>query len=375
MDILDTVREMKPSYPASSQAPRRALHQEIARSQKRRPVGRIVAASIGGTAIAAVAITAYLVIPPGIVGEPQAASASTYLNETAASIRAAVAQPMQVTETTRHLGMVGGPNEKFRPFGSFRTGATGAVVTESGSSYVTATDGTYSLTSETPFHASDLYGDESAIQKTWTAYYGSEYPIGTVPDPHPVTDGPRFDADADELPVPASDFPSEPAAFLAAWEKGMEAQLIAEKAEAANFPQDGEPETNGLYDSIEEELDIPPAEHMLNQLMWAVPFLTASPEYQATFLEALALAEGITVEEDATENKVLLYETDDARIRLTINPEAGSIVKIEEFLLRALPELWNSHTKDDPLVDVGSVAFVPEDVPDYSVSFVSVPLG
>ncbi|PRB18446.1 hypothetical protein [Microbacterium sp. MYb62] len=375
MDILDTVREMKPTYPASSQAPRRALHQAIGRSRRRRPVGRIVAASVGGTAVAAVALTASLVIPPGIVGEPQAASASTYLNETAASIRAAVAQPMQVTITTRHLRMIGGPNEKFLPFGSFRTGATAAVVTESGSTYVTAPDGTYSMTSETSFHASELYGDESAIRATWTAYYGSEYPIGSVPGPQPASDTQQFDADIDELPVPASDFPSEPAAFLAAWERGMEAQLIAEKAEAATFPQDGEPETNGLYDSIEEELAIPPAEHMLNQLTWALPFMTASPEYQATFLEALALAEGITVEEDATANKVLLYETDDARIRLTINPEAGAIVKIEEFLLRALPELWNRHTKDDPLVDVGSASFLPADVPDSVTSFTTVPLG
>ena len=374
MDILDTVREMKPTYPTSSQAPRRALHQEIGRARRRRPVGRIVVASVGGTAVAAVAITASLLIPPGIVGEPQAASASTYLNETAASIRGAVAQPMQVTITDRHLGMIGGPNEKFLPFGSFRTGATAAVVTESTSTYLTAPDGTYSETSHTPFHASDLYGDEAAVEQAWTAYYGSSYPIGTVPSPEPVTEIQTYDVPVDELPVSPADFPSEPAAFLAAWKSGMEALLVSEKAEAAQFPQDGEPETNGLYESIEEEFDIPAAEHMFNQLTWAVPLLTAPAEYRATFLEALALAEGITVEEDSSANKVLVYETDDARFRLTINPEAGAIVKIEKFILRALPELWNRHTDDDPLVDVGSAPFLTADVPDIASSIVSVPV-
>ncbi|WP_047519085.1 hypothetical protein [Microbacterium sp. ZOR0019] len=72
---------------------------------------------------------------------------------------------------------------------------------------------------------------------------------------------------------------------------------------------------------------------------------------------------------------VLGYETDDARFRLTVNPEAGAIVKIEKFLLRALPELWNRHTKDDPLVDVGSAPFLPANVPDFSASFTSLPLG
>ena len=371
MDILDTVREMKPTYPASSQAPRRALHQEIARSRRRRPVGRIVAVALAGTAVAAVAVTATVLTPPGVVGQPQAASASTYLNETAASIRAAVAAPMEVTITTRHLGMIGGPNEKFLPFGNLRSDATAAVVTESSASYLSTPDRKFSETSHTEFHASEIFGDEAAAHAAWTSYYGSSYPIGK--EPRTLAEVHTYDAFVEDLPVPTSDFPSEPAAFLAAWESGMEDRLIAEKAEAAKMPQDGEPETNGLYESIEEKYEMPAAEYMLNELLWSVPILTASPEYRATFLEALALAEGITVEEGATADKVLVYETDDARFRLTVNPEAGAIVEIEKFLLRVLPEPWSNHTKDDPLVEVGTTPFLPEGVADFSASFTTAP--
>ncbi|MDF2559177.1 MAG: hypothetical protein K0R99_623 [Microbacterium sp.] len=370
MDILDTVREMKPTYPASSQAPRRALHQEIARSRRRRPVGRIVAVALAGTAVAAVAVTATVLTPPGVVGQPQAASASTYLNETAASIRAAVAAPMEVTITTRHLGMIGGPNEKFLPFGNLRTDATAAVLTESSATYLSATDGTYSLTGRTDFHAAELFGNEAEVERTWTGYYGAAYPIGVAPATSTEVEPGGGDED---LPVSPTDFPADPAAFLAAWTSGLESQLVAEKAAAAKMPQDGEPETNGLYESIEDRLAMPAAEHMLNMLGHSVPILTASPEYRATFLEALALADGITVEEGTTADKVLVYETDDARFRLTINPEAGTIVKIEKFLLRVLPELWNKHTKDDPLVEVGTAPFLPEGVADFSASFTTAP--
>ena len=370
MDILDTVREMKPTYPASSQAPRRALHQEIARSRRRRPLGRIVAVALAGTAVAAVAVTATVLIPPGVVGQPQAASASTYLNETAASIRAAVAAPMEVTITTRHLGMIGGPNEKFLPFGNLRSDATAAVVTESSASYLSATDGTYSLTGRTDFHAAELFGNEAEVERAWTGYYGAAYPIGAAPATSTEVEPGEGDA---TLPVSPTDFPADPAAFLAAWERGMESQLVAEKAAAAKMPQDGDPETNGLYDSIEERLAIPAAEHMLNELGHSVPILTASPEYRATFLEALALADGITVEDGTTADKVLVYETDDARFRLTVNPEAGAIVEIEKFLLRVLPEPWSNHTKDDPLVEVGTAPFLPEDVADFSASFTAAP--
>lgn len=370
MDILDTVREMKPTYPASSQAPRRALHQEIARSRRRRPVGRIVAASLAGTAVAAVAIAATALAPPGVVSQPQAASASTYLNETAASIRAAVAAPMEVTITTRHLGMIGGPNEKFLPFGNLRTDATAAVVTESSATYLSATDGTYSLTGRTDLHAAELFGDEAEIEEAWTEYYGAAYPIGAAPATSTEVEPGEGDA---TLPVSPADFPTDPAAFLAAWESGMASQLAAEKAEAAKMPQDGDPETNGLYDSIEERLAVPVAEHMLNMLGHSVPILTASPEYRATFLEALALADGITVEEGATADKVLVYETDDARFRLTVNPEAGAIVTIEKFLLRVLPEPWSNHTKNEPLVEVGTAPFLPEGVADFSASFSAAP--
>jgi hypothetical protein len=373
MDILDTVREMRPTYPAASQGPRRALHQEIARSRRRRPIGRIVAASIAGVAVAAVAITVSAVIPPGTVGQPQAASASTYLNETAAVMRAsATGQPTRLTIETQHLRMVGGPNEKFRPFGDFQTGATGAVITESSSTYMSEPDGTYSWTAHTEFHAEEIYGDESAVREVWSAYYGSEYPIGAEPE----TTTEMWPGEGDDpLPVATTDFPSDPAGFLAAWESGMRAQMIAEKAEAATMPMDGEPETNGLYDSIEEHYAVPAPEFMLDLLRHSVPLHVAAPEYRATFLEALALAEGITVEEDATPNKVLVYEAPDERYRLTINPETGTIVQIETFLLRALPELWNNHTKDDPLVDIGSAPFVPEGTPSFKAVFTSEPTG
>lgn len=372
MDILDTVREMKPTYPASGQAPRRALHQEIARSQRRRPLGRVAVASVAGAAVAAVAITGSLLLPPEIAGQPQAASASAYLNETAASIRAAAVAPMKVSITTQHLGMIGGPNEKFQPFGNLRTGATAAVITESSSTYISDPDRTYSETSRTDLHAVEVYGDEAAVDDAWTSYYGASYPIGAKPaTSHEVQ---KYDAYVEGLSVPTSDFPSDAAAFLAAWETGMEEKMAAEKAEAAEMPQEGEPDTNGLYESIEAELDIPAAEHMLNELGHSVSLLTAPAEYRAIFLEALALADGITVEQGATAIKVLVYETDDARYRLTVNPEAGAIVKIEKFLLRVLPELWNRHTKDDPLVEVGSAPFLPQTVPDFAVSFSSEPV-
>lgn len=272
---------MKPTYATSSQAPRRALHQEIGRT-RRRPIGRVVAVSVGGTAVAAVAVTASLLIPPGVVGEPQAASASTYLNETAASIRDAVVQPMQVTITTHHLGMIGGPNEKFLPFGSFRTGATAAVVTEASDTYVSNTDHTYSQTSHTDLHAAAQYGDESAVERAWTSYYGSEYPIGA--EPATSTEVLEYEAALDFLPVSPSDFPADPAAFLAAWEEGLEAKLVAEKAEAAKMPQDGEPETNGLYESIEAEFAVPAAEHMLNALGH---FSSDVAEWKSTFTVAI----------------------------------------------------------------------------------------
>ncbi|MFB7252535.1 hypothetical protein [Microbacterium sp. NPDC056234] len=307
------------------------------------------------------------------MGQPQAASASTYLNETAAVMRAsATGQPTELTIATQHLGMVGGPNEKFRPFGDFQTGATGAVVTETSSTYISESDGTYVWTSQTDLHAAEIYGDESAVRETWSAYYGSGYPIGEEPATRTETWPGQGD---DPLPVPTTDFPTDPAAFLAEWESGMEAQMIAEKAEVANMPMDGEPETNGLYRSIEQHFAIPAAEFMLDLLSHSVPLHVAAPEYRATFLEALALADGITVEDDVTSNKVLVYEAPDERFRLTINPEAGAIVQIERFLLRALPEPWNRHTEDDPLVDVGSAPFVPEGTPSSKTIFTSSPVG
>ncbi|WP_136044800.1 hypothetical protein, partial [Microbacterium sp. K41] len=48
MDIFDQVREIRPTYPPSPQAPRRALHQEIARSRRSRPLRRIAVVSLGG---------------------------------------------------------------------------------------------------------------------------------------------------------------------------------------------------------------------------------------------------------------------------------------------------------------------------------------
>lgn len=373
MDILDSVREMKPTYPASAQAPRRALHQEIARS-RRRPVRRILITSVAGAAVAAVAVTAPALLPSAIVGQPQAASAATYLNETAAVMRAsATGQPTEVTITTQHLGMVGGPNEKFQPFGDFRTGATGAAITEFRSVYVNEPDGTYSEASHTDIHVKEIFGDEAAVRDAWGGYYGSEYPIGEEPATTTETlPSGYFD---EPLPVPTTDFPAEPAEFLAAWQSGMEAQMVAEKAEAAKMPMDGEPETNGLFDSIEERFAVPAAEFMLDELGHSVPILIASPEYRATFLEALALADGITVTEDSTSNKVLVYEGEDERFRLTINPSAGAIVKLEKFLLRALPELWNKHTEDDPLVEVGSAPFLPAETPSFAATFTSEPLG
>lgn len=373
MDILDTVREMKPTYPTSPQAPRRALHQAIAQSRRRRPLGRIIGISLAGTAVAAVAVAASVLIPPGVVGQPPAASASTYLNETAASIRSAAAQPVQVTMATRHLRLVGGRNEQSPPFGSFRTDATGAVVTESAVTYLHAADGSSSQTSHTELHATETYGDATAVHRAWTSYYGSSFPIGA--EPLTVRD---VDVDAPpigELPVSTTDFPSDPAAFLAAWMTGMEDQLIAAKAEAARMPMDGEPESNGLYASIEERLDIPAAEHMLNELGHSVPILSASPEYRATFLEALALADGMAVENDASADKILVYETDDARFRLTVNPPTGSILRIEKFLLRVPPGPGNVSIEDTTPVEVGSASFLPKEIPDFAVTFTTEPVG
>ncbi len=162
---------------------------------------------------------------------------------------------MEVTITTRHLGMIGGPNEKFLPFGNLRTDAIAAVVTESSATYLSATDGTYSLTGRTDIHAAELFGNEAEVERRGRATTARR--IRSAAAPATSTEVEPGEGDA-TLPVSPTDFPADPAAFLAAWERGMESQLVAEKAAAAKMPQDGDPETNGLYDSIEERLAIPP---------------------------------------------------------------------------------------------------------------------
>ncbi|UNK70932.1 hypothetical protein [Microbacterium sp. H1-D42] len=372
MDILDTVRDMKPDYPASAQASRRVLHREIARSKKSHQVRRVAAFSVGGAAVAAFAVAASTFAPPGAVNQPQAASASTYLNETAASIRAAGAgESTAVTITTQHLGLVGGPNTTSLPFGDIRAGATGAVVTESSSTFRGGADGEYSQTSHTELHASDVYGDEAAVESAWNAYYAETDigAFGTLPDTMTeAVPGGAFDRD---LPVSTTDFPTDPAVFLEEWTQGMKTQLAVERAKAADLV-DGDPESTGIYDVIDARLGVPTASHMLNELMVSVPVQIASAEYRATFLEALALAKGIEVESADTSNKVLVYETADDSYRLTVDPEAGAIVTVEWFRLR-VPTDSSAPTADDSPVAVGSAAFLPDDVPSVEVSFRSEP--
>lgn len=374
MDILDTVREMKPDYPASAQAPRRALHREIARSQRSHPMRRFAAISVGGAAVAAFAVAATTLAPPGAVNHPQAASASTYLNETAASMRTAgVGEAPTVTITTQHLGMVGGPNETSLPFGDIQAGATGAVLTESSSTFLGRADGQYFETSHTELHARDVFGDAAVVETAWNAYYaGTDIgPFGTEPE---TTTGPVADGAFDpELPVSTADFPTDPAAFLDAWTRGMRAQRDAERAKVAELV-DGDPASTGVYDAIDARLDVPAAAHMLRLLAVSVPVQIAPAEYRATFLEALALADGIEIESAATSNKVLVYETADDRYRLTINPDAGAIVKVERFRLRVQTDSWTP-TQGDSSVGVGSASFLPAGIPSVEVSFRTEPVG
>ncbi|UPL09937.1 hypothetical protein [Microbacterium sufflavum] len=376
MDIFDQVREIRPTYPTSPQAPRRALHQEIARSRRSRPLRRIAVVSLGGAAVAAAVVTAIAVAPPGVVSQPQAASAAEYLTETAASIRAAAAaapasETTAVTITTRHLGMVGGPNTVFAPFGDIRAGATGAVVSQWSGTYRLDADGTLHVTDQIRFHSTDVYGDEAAVATAWNDYYGSTEigPLGTPPvaeDPHSA------DSPPETLPVSPADFPHDPAAFLEAWTQGMRDLMDAEIAESAELV-DGDLEESGILDRTYERYDVPAAEHMLSTLATSTLLHTGSPEYRATFLEALALAPGITVEEDSTAVKVLAYASDEQRYRLSIDPAAGAVVQIDEFLLAVPGQLWNRHTKDDPPVEVGSAPFLPDGIPSRSSTFRSAP--
>lgn len=378
MDILDAVREMKPDHaftPHAAHAPRRALHREMARSERVRPLKRVALITVGGAAAAAIAVAASTFAPPGTVGEPQAASAATYLNETAASIRAAAVtgQPARITVTIQHLGMVGGPNEKFQPFGDIKNGATGAVVTESSSTYAGEPDGTYSEVARTEFHAQAVYGDKASVEAAWNSYYG-ETDIGVLGTEPSVSTETWPTGREEPLPVPVAGFPDDPEAFLEAWIAGMDALMVAEKTEAAKRVT-GDPEESGVYDGIHEHFRVPAAEHMLHTLFLSVPLHIGPAEYRATFLEALALAEGIAVEEDSASNKVLVYEGAESRYRLTIDPAAGAIVKFEQFLLKVPGELWTRHTKDDPPVDVGSAAFLPADIPSRVRFFTSEPVS
>lgn len=372
MDVFDQVRELRPTYSPSAQAPRRALHREIARSQRSRPLRRTAVVSLGGAAVAAAVVTAVAVSPPGVVSQPQAASASVYLTETAASIRAAAsAAPAQLTVVDRRLQFVGGPNTVFLPFGDIRAGATGAVMTESAMTLGEGSDGTTGIVSWTEFHSLEVYGDETAVADAWNSYYGDTDigPLGTAPEIGPPSSSDLWE---ETLPVMPADFPADAESFLAAWTQGMEELLAAGIAEGAELVE-GDPEESGVNDGVIERYGVPAAEHMIFTLATSPLVQSASPEYRATFLEALALAPGITVEEDSSAVKVLAYASEDTRYRLSIDPSAGAIVQIDEFLLKVPGALWNNHTKDDPLVDVGSAPFVPDEIPSRSVLFRTTP--
>jgi len=344
MDVLDSVRELKPAYPVTTHAPRRALHREIARSQ-RRPLRRVALVTAGAAAAAAVAITASTFAPPGSIGGPEAASASAYLNETAASLRssAVAGHATSTTIVLEQLRMVGGPDASDEPFGSIRTGATGAVLTESSDSYVSSSDGSsVTWTSSTDFHAGEVYGDAAAVEAAWNSYYGETY-VGVL-DKEPVTSAPNrpIDVAGAGIPVPLADFPADPQAFLNAWTQGMtEASMEAGTA-------------SGADDAASAGQSA--AENMMWTLATSVLPYVATPEYRATFLEALALAEGIVVEDGDASAKVLVHETSDQRFRLVISPEDGMIVSAE----LSAP-------------DGGTAEFVPEGTPDYAIRTSTAP--
>lgn len=368
MDVLDQVRDLRPTYPSSTQAPRVALQREIARSRRARPLRRVALVSLGGAAVAAAVVTAVAVSPPGLVSQPSAASAAVYLTETAASIRAtATTTPAAVAVTSRQLGMVGGPNTVFAPFGDIRAGAVGAVVSESSSTYRRDEGGVVHVVDEVRFHSTEVYGDEGAVAAAWDGYYGNTDigPLGTAPVAElPYTASAR----EEKLPVATTGFPDDPAAFLAAWTQGMQDRMAEEKAERATLVE-GDPEASGVYDAITERYDVPTADNMIFTLATSPAVHTAPAEYRATFLEALALAPGIVVDEDSAAVKVLAYSSDTSRYRMSIDPAAGAITQIDEYLQKVPGSLWSASTKNDPLVDVGSAGFLPDDIPSRSWTF------
>lgn len=378
MDILDTVRDMKPDHaftPHAAQAPRRALHREMARAERVGPLKRVAFIAVGGAAAAAIAVTASTFAPPGTVGEPQAASAATHLNETAASIRAAAVagQPTETTITLEQLLMVGGSDAVLEPFGSIRTGAIGAVITESSDTYVSQADGgAYTWTSNTEFHAREVFGDEAAVEAAWNSYYGETH-IGVL-GKEPATSAPEVTTTIAEhsMPVPVDDFPAEPQAFLDAWTSGMEELGQERMAERAAMTPGGAGDPNA---AIADEYKRPTAGHMMAMLATSVVPHIAPPAYRATFLEALALADGITVEAETSGHTVLVFESAERRYRLTIDPAAGTIISAEEFELQVLSDGGAAVMEQSPLVEVGSASFVPEGTPDYAVRITSVPVS
>jgi len=367
MDIFDQVREIRPTYSSSAQAPRRALHREIARSQRTRPLRRVALVSLGGAAAAAAVVTAVAVSPPGLAPQPDAASAAVYLTETAAAIRAGGSTAGPVTIVNRQLGLVGGPNAPFAPFGDIRAGATGAVVSESSATYESGSDGWPRVISGTEFHSRDVYGDQAVVADAWNDYYGGTLigELGQAPETGATFATPLPE---ESLPVMPASFPAGGEAFLAAWTQGMDDLMAARMTEAAALVE-GDPEASGIYDPIRDEYAVPAAEHMISTLATSPLVHTAPSAYRATFLEALALAPGITVEEGSASVKVLSYASEEKRYRLSIDPAAGAILQIDEHLLKVPGAPWSNHTKNDAPVDVGSASFLPEDIASRSWVF------
>jgi hypothetical protein len=309
---------------------------------------RFVAISAIGAAAAVVAIVVTTLSPPDLVARPEAASAAGYLEETATTIREQdTSRVLETTLTTEELLLLGGPGTtEEAPFGLIRSGAVGAVLTETKDVFTT-TAGIETMTTTTRFHAREVYGDRSQVEQAWNRCYGGtsvgDLNTSVEPPPEHVIDvvlSPPI------LPVPFEGYPTDPRAFLDAWGSGTDDE-----------PYSSSPPSVG--------------ELMMGELAGSVQIYLAPADYRATFLEALALADGIAIEDDSSETKILALETEFTRYRLAINPGTGEIQSAEFFTKKFVPDWANPEIR----TDVGSAPFVSDDIPDYAVRATTTVLG
>lgn len=332
---------------------------------------------LGAAAITAIAVGASALAPPGLGISVEAASASAYLNETAASIRAAAAneQTIKTTiidETLLFLAEADGgyhdPDVEIAgddPWSHVRTDAKGAVILESSQTFLTDPSGSSVWTSGVDLHAGDLFGDKVAIANAWSATWepalgalGGEPVASQAPEPVEM-----------KLPVPVTDFPRDPQMFLDSWEAAAEAP--------ENVLLFGPGWTMGAEDMVStggfpaDDLFVPGqtvGESMMLALTVSSNVYRAPAEYRATFLQALALTDGIVVESDDEAQKVLSLTGERDRYRLTLEPATGMIHSVETFNLTVVED---NGAEVANFVDAGSAPFLSEEIPDSAVRVTS----